>query len=64
MRTLFLLFGLVLMLAGCQIDPETQKQTQTPQFGQPDSTIPWNQTQKWENNGHLGAIPGVGTPRY
>jgi len=64
MRTLFLLFGLVLMLAGCQIDPETQKQTQAPQFGQPDSTIPWNQPQNWENNGQLGAIPGVGTPRY
>jgi hypothetical protein len=64
MRTLFLLFGLVLMLAGCQIDPETQKQTQTPQFGQPDTTIPWNQPQNWENNGQLGAIPGVGTPRY
>lgn len=64
MRTLFLLFGLVLMLAGCQVDPESQKQTQTPQFGQPDSTIPWNQPQTWENNGQLGAIPGAGTPRY
>jgi uncharacterized lipoprotein len=64
MRTLFLLFGLVLMLAGCQVDPETQKQAQKPQFGQPDSTIPWNQPETWENNGQLGSIPGVGSPRY
>ena len=64
MRTLFLLFGLVLVLAGCQIDPESQKQTQTPQFGQPDSTIPCNQPQGWENNGQLGAIPGAGSTRY
>jgi uncharacterized lipoprotein len=60
MRTLFLLFGLVLVLAGCQVDPDTQK----PQFGQPQSTIPWNQPQGWENNGQLGAIPGVGNTRY
>lgn len=64
MRTLFLFFGLVLVLAGCQIDPESQKETQTPQFGQPQSTIPWNQPQGWENNGQLGAIPGVGSTRY
>ena len=64
MRTLFLLFGLVLVLAGCQIDPESQKAAQTPQFGQPQSTIPWNQPQGWENNGQLGAIPGVGNNRY
>jgi uncharacterized lipoprotein len=64
MRTLFLLFGLVLVLAGCQVGPEAGKETQTPQFGQPQSTIPWNQPQGWENNGQLGAIPGVGNTRY
>ena len=64
MRTLVLLFGLVLVLAGCQIDQEAAKETQAPQFGQPQSTIPWNQPQGWENNGQLGAIPGVGSTRY
>jgi hypothetical protein len=53
-----------LLLAGCQIDPESQKEVQTPKFGQPDTTIPWNQPQGWENNGQLGAIPGVGNTRY
>jgi hypothetical protein len=64
MRTLLVLAGLVLVLAGCQIDPESQKEAQTPLFGQPQSTIPWNQPQGWESNGQLGAIPGAGTSRY
>ena len=64
MRALFLLFGLVVMLAGCQVDQQAAKEIQTPQFGNPQSTIPWNQPQGWENNGQLGAIPGVGNTRY
>lgn len=64
MRTLLVLSGLGLLLAGCQIDPEAQKEAQTPKFGQPESTIPWNQPQNWENSGQLGAIPGVGNSRY
>jgi hypothetical protein len=64
MRTLFALLGLVVLVAGCQVDPQAAKETQTPQFGQPQSTIPWNQPQNWENNGQLGAIPGVGSTRY
>jgi hypothetical protein len=52
------------LLAGCQIDPETQKEAQQPQFGQPQSTIPWNQPQNWENSGQLGSIPNVGGSRY
>lgn len=64
MKTLLVLVGLVLLLAGCQVDPESQKETQTPMFGQPQTTIPWNQPQGWENNGQLGAIPGVGSSRY
>jgi outer membrane biogenesis lipoprotein LolB len=64
MKMLLVLSGLAVLLMGCQVDPETQKETQTPQFGQPQSTIPWNQPQSWESNGQLGAIPGVGTNRY
>jgi outer membrane biogenesis lipoprotein LolB len=64
MRTLLVLSGLGLLLAGCQIDPETQKEAQQPQFGQPQSTIPWNQPQNWENSGQLGSIPNVGGSRY
>jgi outer membrane biogenesis lipoprotein LolB len=64
MRTLLLLSGLGFLLAGCQVDPESQKEAQTPQFGQPQSTIPWNQPQNWENSGQLGAIPGAGNSRY
>lgn len=64
MKMLLLMSGLVMLLAGCQIDPESQKEAQTPKFGQPESTIPWNQPQTWENSGQLGAIPGVGGARY
>ena len=64
MRTVLVLSALVVLLAGCQIDPDTQKETPTAQFGQPQSTIPWNQPQNWENSGQLGAIPGVGNQRY
>ena len=64
MRTLLALLGLVVLVAGCQVDPESQKQAQSPLFGKPESSIPWNQPQGWENNGQLGAIPGVGSTRY
>jgi hypothetical protein len=64
MKMLLLMCGLVLFLVGCQVDPETQKETQTPQFGNPQSTIPWNQPQNWESSGQLGAIPGAGSSRY
>ena len=64
MKILLVLSGLAVLLMGCQIDPESQKEAQTPQFGQPQSTIPWNQPQGWESNGQLGAIPGTGGNRY
>lgn len=48
---------IAIMLAGCAADQP--KQTQAPQFGQPTSTIPWNQPETWEKAGQLGAIPGL-----
>jgi hypothetical protein len=57
------LFGLFLLtfLAGCQSDQATaDKSTQKPQFGQEQSTIPWNKPERWENAGALGSMPGIG----
>ena len=31
---------------------------QTPQFGKPESAIPWNQPSDWEKSGQLGSMPG------
>jgi hypothetical protein len=54
-KTLFV-FSCALLLVGCQIDPEAAKTTQQPQFGQPESTIPWNRPESWENSGQLGGM--------
>jgi len=44
------LAGIVGLFAGCSAPPE-RAVTQTPAFGEPVSTIPWNQPQKWEGGG-------------
>lgn len=57
---LFILFPLA-FLAGCQSDYQASNDhsTQKPQFGQEQSTIPWNRPEQWENGGALGSMPGI-----
>jgi hypothetical protein len=57
MKTAFLILGMAVCLMGCASE-ESKQTTQQPKFGQPVSTIPWNQPQDWENAGQLGSMPG------
>ena len=59
-KALFLL-NFTLLLVGCQTDPEAGKTAQKPQFGQPESSIPWNKPEDWEQGGQLGAMMPSGT---
>lgn len=54
-KTLFVC-SCALLLVGCQTDPESAKTTQQPQFGQPESSIPWNRPEDWEQGGQLGSM--------
>jgi hypothetical protein len=47
-------------MIGCATDEESRKKeaNQTPQFGKPESAIPWNQPTDWEKSGQLGSMPG------
>jgi PBP1b-binding outer membrane lipoprotein LpoB len=58
---LFVLFS-AMVLVGCQSEDtaSVDHSTQKPQFGQEQSTIPWNRPEQWENAGALGSMPGVG----
>jgi outer membrane biogenesis lipoprotein LolB len=57
----FVLFSITLLTA-CQTEDtaSADHSTQKPQFGQEQSTIPWNRPEQWENAGALGSVPGVG----
>jgi outer membrane biogenesis lipoprotein LolB len=57
MKKAFLLFGTGLLLMGCASDA-SKDAAQTPRFGEPQSTIPWNQPTDWERSGQLGSMPG------
>jgi hypothetical protein len=58
MKRAVLIAMLSLFAAGCQVDPEAAKTTsQTPQFGTPTSSIPWNRPEDWEQSGPLGSMP-------
>jgi hypothetical protein len=51
------------LLVGCASNTDDQTTQQTPQFGKPSSTIPWNQPETWEQAGPLGSMPGmIGNP--
>jgi outer membrane biogenesis lipoprotein LolB len=57
MKKAFLLLGAILLLMGCASDT-SREANQTPQFGKPESTIPWNKPTDWEQGGQLGSMPG------
>ncbi|HEY0790153.1 MAG TPA: hypothetical protein VGD78_03720 [Chthoniobacterales bacterium] len=60
MKKAFLLLAGAVLLASCQGGGTHGDTTeQKPQFGQPDSTIPWNRPEQWEQAGQLGSVPGM-----
>jgi hypothetical protein len=58
MKSVVLVLGTVLCFVGCADTSEKQVSQEKPRFGQPESTIPWNQPQQWEQAGQLGSMPG------
>jgi outer membrane biogenesis lipoprotein LolB len=59
-KVIFILTS-TLLLFGCASSDENKNKeaNQKPQFGQPESVIPWNQPADWEKNGQLGSMPGL-----
>ncbi len=63
MKKVILILSSALMLMGCAADDPKEKEVQqTPQFGKPESAIPWNEPTDWEKSGQLGAMPGMNQP--
>jgi PBP1b-binding outer membrane lipoprotein LpoB len=58
MKKVILILGSALFLVGCAAEGSKQAEQPTPQFGKPESAIPWNQPTDWEKNGSLGSMPG------
>jgi PBP1b-binding outer membrane lipoprotein LpoB len=59
MKKVILVLSSAIFLLGCASDDSyKQKEVQTPQFGKPESAIPWNEPADWEKNGQLGTMPG------
>jgi PBP1b-binding outer membrane lipoprotein LpoB len=59
MKTVFFALGIALFLVGCASD-DSKEANQTPQFGKPVSSIPWNQPTDWEKGGQFGTMPAFG----
>lgn len=60
MKKVILVLSSALLLIGCAADDSKNKETdQTPRFGKPVSSIPWNQPTDWEKGGQLGSMPGM-----
>jgi PBP1b-binding outer membrane lipoprotein LpoB len=57
MKKVILVVSSALFLMGCAAQ-ESKQADQTPQFGKPESAIPWNQPTDWEKSGQLGSMPG------
>ena len=62
MKKVILILSSALILMGCAEDPKEKEVQQTPQFGKPESAIPWNQPTDWEKGGQLGSMPGLQQP--
>jgi len=59
MKKLILVLSLALFLIGCAADDDSKRKeaNRTPQFGEPVSSIPWNQPTDWEKGGQMGTMP-------
>jgi hypothetical protein len=64
MNKLIFVLSSTLFLVGCATDEASKSKevNQTPQFGKPDTAIPWNQPTDWEKSGSLGSMPGFDQP--
>lgn len=60
MKKALLVFSWMAVLTGCQTAGDNRTVEQKPQFGQPESSIPWNKPEQWEQAGALGSVPGIG----
>jgi hypothetical protein len=56
MKTIIMALGAAFFLNGCAAD-DNKEADQTPRFGKPVSSIPWNQPTDWEKGGQLGSMP-------
>jgi PBP1b-binding outer membrane lipoprotein LpoB len=61
MKKVILVLSSALFLIGCAAD-DSKEVGQTPRFGKPESSIPWNQPTDWEKGGQLGSMPGLEQP--
>ncbi|HZC58778.1 MAG TPA: hypothetical protein VE154_02220 [Chthoniobacterales bacterium] len=62
MNKAILLTSTALFLFGCAASDDSKEkeaEQQKPQFGKPESVIPWNAPTDWEKNGQLGSMPGL-----
>jgi len=57
-KVIFVLSSTIFLLGCASEDTSKQKEVQTPQFGKPESAIPWNEPADWEKHGQLGSMPG------
>jgi outer membrane biogenesis lipoprotein LolB len=64
MKSVLLAVLAVAIFSGCTATNEeaARASNQAPRFGQPQSTIPWNQPEQWEQGGQLGSMPGFNQP--
>jgi len=60
MNKVILILSSALLFFGCASSDEDKNKevNQKPQFGQPESAIPWNEPTDWEKSGQLGSMPG------
>jgi PBP1b-binding outer membrane lipoprotein LpoB len=56
LRSIFLLFPLVLILAGCSSSATAPSAQNVDANGQPVSAVPWNKPETWETTGQLGGM--------
>jgi outer membrane biogenesis lipoprotein LolB len=62
MNRVLLVLSSMALLTACQTQDDRTTEQRQPQFGQPESTIPWNKPESWEQGGALGAMPGLTQP--
>jgi len=58
LRSILILFSLVLLQAGCSDSATVPAANNVDANGQPVSAVPWNKPESWESNGQLGSALG------
>ena len=63
MKSVLLAMAVAAIFSGCATDGDSRRSAeQKPRFGKPESSIPWNQPEQWEQSGQLGSMPGFNQP--